>query len=306
MNTKQENKFSMYLAVQAICNDLIAILTLLPDFTTWFTKFTNVIKNIKTYSEAQELDYKGKTENKAALEGTLIEKTMEIVRRVVAYATVNDLFELKEQVNYSESDLKRSADTELRTICQVINDRATGVLPELATFGVTQVMLDEQRTAIENYFKDVTAPREGIISRKNATTALVEEFKSGDEILNKRMDKLVEMLKTSDTATYNSYMNARIIIDYGKRRKTSLYVIKGVTIDFETGLPLAGVTVSVVGTTLIVMTGADGVFNIPVKAPGLYSLRVEKEGYKVLIEEEVMVGEEPTDLTLEMEREAEG
>ena len=303
MNSKQENKFTMYLAVQAICNDLLAVLSLLPQFTDWFTKFTTVIKNIKTYSEAQELDYKGKAETKGARKLNLIDQTMEIIRRVVAYATVNDLYELKEEVNYSTSELKRSADTVLRTICQVVNESATSVLTELDTYGVTQAMLDDQQTAIDDYFKEVTAPREGIISRKNATAALLVEFKTGDEILRKRIDKLVEMLKTTDVEAYKSYTNARIIIDLGKGKKNGHYAIDGKVIDFETGMPLSGVAVSIVGSTIIVMTGTDGIFNIPVNAMGEYVLRAEKEGYKALVEDEVIVGAEPTDVILEMEKE---
>jgi hypothetical protein len=301
MNTKQENKFSMYLAVQAICNDLLAIFALLPQFTNWFTQFGTVIKNIKTYSEAQELDYKGKTESKGARKQTLIDQTMEIIRRVVAYATVNDLHDLKEKVNYSASDLKRSPDTALRTICQVVYEQATSVFTELGTYGVTQVMLDDQQLAIDDYFKEVTAPREGIISRKNATVALLVEFKTGDEILTKRLDKLVEMLKITNPEAYNSYMNARIIVDLGKGRKKGEYMISGKVIDFATGMPLSGVTVAVVGTTIVVITGVDGLFNIPVKAMGNYVLRAEKNGYHELIEEEVFVGLEPLDLTLELE-----
>jgi len=302
MTTRQENKLSMYLAVIAICNDLTAILSVLPQFTDWFTKLNNAIKNIKTLSEAQELDYKGKTETKSVRRTTLIDQTMEIIRRVMAYANVNDLYELKQEVDYSASDLKRSADTVLRTMCQVVNERTTGVLSELAPYGVTQAMLDEQQSAIDDYFAEITSPREGVISRKNATSALVEEFRVADEILIKRLDKLVGMLKTTIVDAYNSYMSARMIIDLGRGKKNGSYDLSGQAVDFENGMPLSGVSVSIVGTTSVVMTGVDGLFKLGVESAGDYSLRAEKEGYKALVEGNVIAGDGQEEVVLEMVR----
>jgi hypothetical protein len=291
----------MFLAVQVICSDLIAVFSALPNFTDLFTLFNGVIKNIKSYSEAQALDYKGKTETKSVLRINLIDQTLEIVRRVVAYATVNNLYELKEKVNYNQSELKRLTDTELRTICQVIHKETTGVLTPLAPFGVTQAMLDDLQHTIDDYFAEITSPREGIISRKNATAALKEEFKKGNQLLWKGMDKLVEIIKTTDVESYKSYKNARIIVDLGKGRKKSQYSIDGLAIDFESGLPLGGVSISVVGTTKVVMTGIDGIFSIPVEGPGEYSVRAERSGCKELIEN-VTVDGVPTDVALEMEK----
>lgn len=304
MNTKQENRLNMYLAVQAICNDLIAIYSVLPNFTDLFNQFITVIKNIKKFSEAQELDYKGKTATKNVLKSDLTGKTMEVIRRVVAYATVNDLYDLKEKVNYNESDLKKCADTELRTVCQVVHSETTAELASLADFGITQAMLDELQQTINDYFEEVPSPREGIISRKNATAALKEEFNKGNELLSQRLDKLIEMIKTSNPEAYHSYKNARIIVDLGKGRKNGSYSIPGITIDFESGLPLGGVNVAVVGTTKVVMTGIDGLFDIAVEGPGEYALRAEKEGYKALVEEEITLNGEPINVELELEKEA--
>jgi hypothetical protein len=301
MNTNQQNKLDMLLAMQAICNTNMAELTLLPQFEQWFDELGNIVKNIKKLSEAQELDYKGKTETKATLKSALADKTMDVVRRVVAYANVNDLYELKQEVDYTESDLMKAADTNLRTICQVVKDRALSVLPELATYGVTQAMLDELQTAIEDFFAEISSPREGIISRKNATSALKEEFKKADEILYTKLDKLVGILKTGNPEVYNSYVNARIIIDLGRGKSNGHYSIKGKVADFESGLPLGGVNVSIVGTTQVMMTGIDGVFDLAVKEPGVYQVRGEKEDYVVVVEEAI-VGEGQEELVLEMEK----
>lgn len=303
MKNSQKNKLDMLLAMQAICNSNMAVLLLLPQFDQWFQALGNVVKEIKRLSELQELDYKGKTETKNAKKVILIDKTMEVVRRTVAYAMVNDLYELKQEVDYTESDLLRSADTELRTLGQVVNERATNVLPELATYGVTQAMLDDQQEAIDDYFKEITKPREGIISRKNATTALKEEFRKADDIVYNKLDKLVAMLMTFNPEVYKSYMNARIIVDLGRGRSNGHYSIQGKAIDFETGLPKGGVKVSIVGTTQVIMTDIDGLFTLPVNGIGVYQVLAELAEHKSVIEEvTVMEGNGQDEMVIEMER----
>ncbi len=300
MTNRQENRLTMMLAVRAICSDLAAIFSLLPNFSDLVIELGNIIKHIQGLNEAQELDYKGKTDFKNSLITDLITKTMDIVRRVVAYATVNKLYELLEEVNYSESDLKRLADTQLRTVCQVINDRTTTVLASLNDYGVTQALLDDQALANTNYYKELTSPREGIIYRKIATTAMAEAFKESTKVLVV-MDKLVETLKDSDPDSYLSYVNARIVVDYGKGKKKEEFFISGKTIDFDSGLPLGGVHVSIVGTTTVMMTEIDGLFNIKVSGPGEYMLQGERDNYRTLLEE-VSLNGEPTDVVMEMEK----
>jgi hypothetical protein len=301
MNLNQNNKLDMLLAMQAICKANLAVLLLLPQFQQWFDELDKVIKKIQKLSEAQELDYKGKTETKATLKTSLISNTMEVGRRVVAYATINNLYELRQEVDYSESDLMKAADTNLRTISQVVKERATSVLPELALYGVTQAMLDDLQTAIDNYLSEIPSPREGIISRKNATSAIRLEFKKADDIVYNKLDKLVAMLKTSNPEVYESYMNARIIVDHGHGKQNGNYSIPGKVVDFVTGMPMAGVNVSIVGTTQVLMTGIDGLFDLPVKATGDYQVRGEKEEYQVLVEE-YTVGNGQEELVLEMEK----
>jgi hypothetical protein len=301
MNNNQRNKLDMLLAMQAICKSNMAVLLLLPQFAQWFQALGDVTKQIKLLSEAQELDFKGRTETKNAKKYLLVARTMDVVRRTVAYATINELYELKQEVDYTHSYLIRCADTDLRTICQVVNGRATSVLNELGTFGVTKAMLDAQQDAIDDYFAEITKPREGIISRKNATTALKEEFRKADDIVYNRIDKLVAMLMTSDPEVYKSYMNARIIINLGRGKSNGELSISGRVIDFENGMPMGGVNVSIVGTTQVMMTDINGFFNIPVKTVGDYQVRGEKEEYQVAVMD-ITVGMDQEELVIEMER----
>ncbi len=58
--------------------------------------------------------------------------------------------------------------------------------------------------------------------------------------------------------------------------------VEGVVRAAESGTPLAGTTVAVVGTGRTAVTHGDGSFHIPVPSAGSYTLRVERLGYRTV------------------------
>jgi hypothetical protein len=184
----------------------------------------------------------------------------------------------------------------------VVNEQAGSVLGPLDTYGVTQAMLDEQEAANAAFLAGIPLPRQGTILRKNATTSLKAEFKIANDLLRNELDPVVAILKTSQVDVFNTYTFARIIIDRRGKRKKFL-MIAGKVLEKENGIPASGVTIWVVGTTLVVITGLDGIFRIPVKKEGKYILRSSRAGRKVCLTEVEITGEKMEDLVVEMGRE---
>ena len=75
--------------------------------------------------------------------------------------------------------------------------------------------------------------------------------------------------------------------------------IEGVVRDAETGEPLAGAFVAVVGTGTSAVTHGDGTFHLTGMAEGSYSLRVERLGYRSRTSE-VTVGDESAVVAIEL------
>ncbi len=75
--------------------------------------------------------------------------------------------------------------------------------------------------------------------------------------------------------------------------------IEGVVRDAESGNPLAGALVSVVGTGTMAVTHGDGTFHLTGIAAGSYSLRVERLGYRSSTTE-VAVGDESAVVVIAM------
>ncbi len=79
--------------------------------------------------------------------------------------------------------------------------------------------------------------------------------------------------------------------------------IEGVVRAKETGDPLAGARVTIVGTRLFAITHGDGSYHLPAVEPGEYTLRAERFGYAPL-QVTVRVADETPLVVLEMEESA--
>src|SRR5690348_11696303 len=148
MTTKQENRFSMQLVARDYLNANSAIVATLPNCGGYVAAVQTGITQVQLIREQQEVDKTGLAESKSQLRSNLVSLAMDTVRKVAAYASnVNNVVLLNE-VNYSESDLKRCPDTILRDTCQVIFSRANANAGVLVSYGVAITGLASLQTAI--------------------------------------------------------------------------------------------------------------------------------------------------------------
>ncbi len=219
MTDRQENKRSMYLAVQRVCNRDNSVWSGLTAFAGAFGDFEDTITNIETQRLIQEGRTTGIAENKQKEEDEMIQKTTEVAASVYAYAADNDDNALMQKVNYSPSDLRRSRDTILKDICQLVHDETDKVVTNLADYGIVDTDLTDLQKEIDDFANIIAEPRTATGTRATATSQLVQLIIDGDSTLKDRMDKLVEQFKTSDRRFYRSYKSARIIVDLGVRHE---------------------------------------------------------------------------------------
>ena len=123
MTNKQEATEKMSAAAVAFLLANPTITAGLPNFATYFTAVQTTNTQIQTVAVQQEADKSGDTLAKKVARTTLIAQAVDVSRRVVAYATNVNNNALLELVNYTETDLNRSSDTNLVSICQVIRDK---------------------------------------------------------------------------------------------------------------------------------------------------------------------------------------
>jgi len=292
MTTIQESKLSMYIGEITFLNQYSAITATLPNFSAYFTTFTGNVTLIQTARLAQEADKKGVTVNKNMLKADLIAKAIDISHRVAAYATVVNNQKLFSEVNYTETDLKHCADTILHDRCKLIWDRGNTNVSSLATYGVTAALLTALQTAITAFDAAMPQPVNERSSKKQITEQLAVLFASTDSVLGK-IDILVEMVKSTQPAFYETYFNNRKIGLPGFRNialkctvtdMNSEEPVKGASVKFSVAdgqmkaLVVNGKTTT--ATKIAKKTADKGHFVVKHMPAGNYQAVISKPGYK--------------------------
>ncbi|MEI7596839.1 MAG: carboxypeptidase-like regulatory domain-containing protein [Bacteroidota bacterium] len=286
MTTEQENKFSMQLTTRDFLTTNATITATLPNYAGIFTAIQTGITQIQSIREQQEFDKTGIAANKAQLKTSLIATAIDVARKTKAYATLTNNVVLLKEVDYTESDLKKSADTILKDICQVIYSRANANLAALATYGVSAATLTSLLNLLNSYSTWIPKPKLGIADKKIATEQLASLIKTLDDNFNK-IDALVEIIRSTQPAFYSQYKNVRRIIASGSGSLSA----KGKITDMASGDGLKGATITFMANAdnkktkasllpIVKKSANMGGFNIKTLAEGSYNVTISKAGYK--------------------------
>jgi hypothetical protein len=220
MKINQENRFSMMLTVEGICNKFNSIWSGVVAFADAFDEFTASNRKLEKIIQKQQTRIKGTTEDKFNKKMYLIKKTLMISRAMTAFANVTHNEILREEINFSERELIRCRDTELDVKCKIVQDRAVTYQAELTIYGLTPVIIAAQATAIDDYYSVVSKPRVAIAVRKSQTENLEKSLDENMKLLTGRLDNLTEIFSETHPEFVSEYKNSRIIVDLGVRKQT--------------------------------------------------------------------------------------
>jgi hypothetical protein len=297
MKDSQENKLSMYEAV-------LAFLALAIYAPLWSAKpaivaakafVENSIKRIRLYRLVQERNHKGLTTAKTQVQSGLVNAVLKLIDGLVSYASsVNDQ-DLLQSINYTKSDLTHERDNNLVDMARVVYTAAEPRAHELSEFEVTEADITAVDDLIGQYEIAMPAKRVSVNEQKVATKNIEQEFKSIDLYFRNTFDNLMLQFRTSQPDFYKGYLNARIIINLGTRSKvakpavTGKTIFDGVILNFGTGLPEAGVKVTLIESLQSVVTGADGKYSFTLDKGGPCTLTAEKAGFTTWNEDTTLI-----------------
>jgi len=221
MNVTYENKRGMLGAVEAILETNRPIWEPLPAFVKAADDLSGHIETIDTLAQASNGNTTGLTADKRAARDAMTVATLEIAGAVAAYASDEENGELHAKVDYSLSDLRRVRDTEIAGVCLNIHDAAKANLAALADFGVTAKKLTELKGKIDAYSGTVSKPRTAKSNKSATSKLLVVEFGATDNVLSRRLDRLMMQFKATQPAFFSAYSTARLIVDNRASRNGS-------------------------------------------------------------------------------------
>ena len=283
MKSSQENKLSMYYAVQKICGVNNSVWKGLPAFVSAFASLETNIGKIENALGIQVKNITGVTEDKGFIEDAMIEKTLQVSSAVFAYANdINDLA-LKGKVDLCKTDLNRLRDSISAQRCQLVHDEANVIVGSLGNYGITAADLSNLQAKVDAFGAMLASPRTAITERKGATNEIVKLLAKTDVVLKNKMDKLMEKFKVNNPEFYRLFFNARIIVELGSRTTSLNGKIKNenddksvenanVELVLNEGKPNERVETAV--------TDKNGEFGFETIPAGEHKLKVSKGGFE--------------------------
>jgi len=195
---------------------------------------------------------------------------------------------------FSYLNSRKGADALSRN--QFVYAKADSMRIELATLGFTDVIIDDYNLKIVEFNGLLGKADAKIAERAAVTIDLGTEIENIKEIVD-NMEKSMGIFKLTNPSFFNAFMNGRKIDDTGKRHISLRVLVK----EQVTGavLPEAKGTIEETGTTA--QSGLTGKMNFFSMGAGVYTLKVELEGYATSNVDNVVVEPEGiTDLVVEM------
>lgn len=297
MNSSQEAKLNMYHAVISHSDANPLITATVPAFDAMMAALKIKVDSIDSTVQQEALVISGVAADKKFLREILAQQAYKLAAAVFAYASSINNHTLKEEVDFSTTELLRHKDDELAPTCRNIHDAANANLAALAGYGITAPVLASFDGLIDQYAAVVPAPRNAAALRKTYAETLKTLFKDADNMLKNMLDKVAVQFIAGNLEFYNTYKNNRIIID----ATTSHTQASGTVVSDIESEPIGGVAITIDGKPYVATTDADGNYSLKIPVPGTYNLTFTHAGFatKTINDVVVQLGKStPLDVTM--------
>ena len=217
MNLTEKASLRMLLKLKDFFAMYAAMLATISGLSVFLGNFSSILTSILAYVSLQSLDKKGANASKIAARTQLSVLIEDTSNRLYTYAMVNNNINLMTEAKHTEKSLKRLPEAQFYGAAQSMYDRAQSNLAALASLGVTAATQTALQTAINSYVAFIPKPEESFFDKKQTSEKLDDLFKSA--ILNlKKIDRFMKLIKYTQPAVYNAYMDARKVLEKGGRQ----------------------------------------------------------------------------------------
>jgi len=308
MQTVQEIRLNMYLAVRNFINLNDTVAKTIPKLSTSFSALEGVISQIQSIGEKQKDVITGFAKDKKRLRETLITIAADNSRKLAAVAKFSKDETLMDKVRFTPTELKRMTDVALKDYAMIIYEKVDSNIDKLTEYEITPETQKSFMDTILAYNASLSTPRSGIAEKSQATKRLVLIFEEADTYIDE-MDFAINAVQLKNPDFVNGYRTVRRIVDTSSGR----LALKATAREAEGRIPVKGVLFSfsiadenkglMAGNSVIMKKTADkGNFNIKNMPAGTYRVQVSKPGYK---DKEVTVSVadgEMSELVVELEK----
>ena len=210
MDNTQTNKLAMYHAVLALLQATDETGGI-PGVPAQLSTLAARLAELDTLAATQLRLTAGKTARRDELLADMIETALDVANAVATHADAQKLTELARAVAVTPSAFARLRLLHRPWLAQQVHAAAQGVLPELATYGVTAATLAALQAKIESAKAGLDQPRSTIVEKSAATAQMLAVFREIDAQLEGQIDRLVFPLRKTSPKFHARYQVARQI-----------------------------------------------------------------------------------------------
>ncbi len=228
----------------------------------------------------------GVTADTKLVRQALIDIALQLSAAVSAYANSVSNNTLLQEVNYTESELKRLKKDDLDDACQSIHDGALSNILVAADFGYDAADVTALATALLVYRNAQQNPRQTEIAIKSANSQIKTAITfTVNSLLKGQLDKMAKTLKKTNPNFLEGYTNARQIVNL----PSDTTGVTGQVIESSISEPVPSASVKLFdryGTTPLYQTTTDtsGNFSIIPVSPGDYRTEVTATGLQPYVD----------------------
>ena len=219
MKDSLENRFTMYRAVESLLDANTTKTAGMTIFATRLGEFKDAVAAIYEKEENRNNATKGMTADKKAKREDLVEDAAVLGAKLKALGSDTNDERLVQIGDVNRTDLKNLRDTQLISVVQGLVNSADANAAALVPYGVTAVMIAELGTKTGTYNTSLGSKEVSFQVKGAAYTALLGLFETADNILENKLDNLMEGFNKTDNEFYNQYQLAREIRDIGVRHE---------------------------------------------------------------------------------------
>jgi len=213
MTKREENRYSMYRAVDKVLSDNQSVVDGLPALAESVSDFRQTMQDISDQDNVYKTVTGGATDAKNTAEETLIETMVSLSGALSAYGRKTGDDRSRSLSQFSESDLILMRDSDLvqkgKNLLETLQQNESG----LTHFGVTSAMIADFLNRLTFYEEALGRKDSKFAESKAARRKLKELFSKANEILKEEVDQMMELIRVSNSGVYNQYEAARVIKD---------------------------------------------------------------------------------------------
>jgi len=297
MNKTQNDLLKMFGVTLDVCSKQQAVwITNIP-FKNAVQELADNITAINNLRTTQETDNSGITGDKKSKRRVLEEQAITVSGIVTFYATSADDNELLIKGRFGKSMLSKARDNELVGMCEQLHQAAADNAAVLLPYGLTGIMITEFADLINEFTRRISSRKEAKTGIAEATKQITLYLKRTRHLLRNRLDKGIEIYKSTAPKFYPAYHKARRIVKSVVQRRA----LKAQFIDEQSTIALKGVVI-IIGSRMRKKSGNTGSIYVQSLKQGKHSLKAVFSGYENVSHNFNIISGKTTKLEIRMEK----